>query len=161
LFAGSLVGAASVPLTGLLLVLIFAPGEFAVQWRYADLYFLLLELAFAWCVFAAGLCVFGIPCWWVCHRMGWRSAGAALLLGFLLAFLVAFAINTVPIVLFNSLGTSSFGDSGGDTVLNGRLTNYGWVSSVRGSIAVAWMGGLTALVIWRVAYRRPFFPRKA
>src|SRR5438105_4714193 len=89
LFAGSLVGAVLVVLSIVLPVLIRAPKEFAAQWQPNDAYFLLWEFSVAWCVFAIGLSVVGIPLWWLFHRQGWRSARAALAVGFLATFLAA------------------------------------------------------------------------
>jgi hypothetical protein len=96
LFAGSLVGAALVILSMILPVLILAPKEFAAQWQPNDANFLLLEFLVAWCVFAIGLAIVGVPLWWVCHRQGWRGARAALALGFLATFLASMVTNILP-----------------------------------------------------------------
>ncbi len=152
LFVGSLVGAALVPVLHLGTVLVMAPRELAAQWQAGDVVFLALEFGVAWCVFAIGLFAVGAPAWWALHRARVRSRVAAVTLGFVATFLVSLILSSAPLNFGDS--TSSFGDSGGETISNGRLTTYGWMSAIYGSSQTAVIGAIVALVVWWIAYRR-------
>jgi hypothetical protein len=110
----------------------------------------------AFIVWAVGLVVFGLPLWWLLHRLGLRKWLVAAVIGATLTFLVDFGIGTRAFELIPppSNSTYSAGDSGGSTIIDNRLTPHGWWVAFRGALMLSVGGILVALVIWRIAYRR-------
>ena len=109
----------------------------------------------AFIVVSAGLLVFGAPAWWFLHRLGRRGPLAALLLGATLTFAVVFFAFTYDEV-FPTPSTFYAEDIGGAFVSDGRRTPYGWIQVTVRSTEEGIAGGLTGLLIWRIAYlRRP------
>jgi hypothetical protein len=135
-------------------ILVFARDELLGRWRPGDVNFFALSFGVAWLFFAGGLTIVGVPLWWAFHRMGWRSARAALALGFVATFSVSVVTNTVRLPDPEGAQTS-FGDSGGMVVEEGHITSYGWYRVLWDSTEFALLGAVVGAVIWRLAYKGP------
>jgi hypothetical protein len=107
-------------------------------------------------VWAVGLTIFGIPLWWLLHRLRIRHWWAAGIVGAVLTFLVDFGIETrlFELIWPPSNSTYSATDSGGPTVIANHLTAHGWWVAVQAALMLSVGGVLVALLIWRIAYRR-------
>jgi len=107
-------------------------------------------------VWSVGLTIFGLPFWWLLHRLGWRHWLVAVALGAVLTFLVDFGIETRFLELIPPPANSAYSasDSGGPTVIASHLTLHGWWVTFRAALLLGAEGVLVALVIWRIAYRR-------
>lgn len=107
-------------------------------------------------VWAVGLTVFGLPLWWLLHKLRLRHWLVAAVVGATVTFLVGFGIETRALELIPppSNSTYSAGDAGGPTIIDNTLTPHGWWAAFRGSLMLSAGGILVALAIWRVAYRR-------
>jgi hypothetical protein len=107
-------------------------------------------------VWAVGLIVFGLPIWWLFHKLRLRHWLVAAVMGAATTFVVDFAIETGSLKLVGLLsnGTYSAGDAGGPTIIDSRLTPHGWWVSFQDALMLSAGGILVALVIWRIAYRR-------
>lgn len=110
----------------------------------------------AFIVWAVGLIVFGLPLWWLLHRLGLRKWLVAAVVGATMTFLVDFGIETRAFELIPPPSNSTYfaGDAGGSTIINNRLTPHGWWAAFCGALMLSAGGILVALVIWRIAYRR-------
>jgi hypothetical protein len=97
-----------------------------------------------------GLAIFGIPLWWICHRLGWRSARTALALGFLATFSVSLILNGPQLIFGRSDG--AYGD-GGMSITEG--TPHGLYRSLWESFEFALLGAAVGGLVWRLAYRGP------
>lgn len=93
-----------------------------------------LAFVVALVVWAIGLVAFGLPLWWLFHRNGYRSRRAAGFLGAGTTAVVVFGLE-FPYITFVSPANRA------DLVDLAAL----------GALAV--VGGLVALLIWRIAYR--------
>lgn len=149
LIVGAAVGAVAtnLPVVVMGLLYIGEPGGFQSQ----HIPLLVYMFALAFIVWGVGLILVGVPIWWLLHKKGLRSWWMAVLLGAVAAAVCNFALNlamTLPIE------NASLGDSGGQSMIDGELTAYGWWSLVRGAAAIGVVGALVAAVIWRIAYRR-------
>ena len=144
--AGALTGATIVALPTLVLSLVYDSIE-----RFLTVNFLMVMWTFviALLVWALGLVVVGLPLWWIIHKNGLRRWWAATLCGAIAAFVAGFALSLASTLPFGG----SFGDSGGDTMIDGELTAYGWQSIVLGAAEIGVYGAIVAAVIWRIAYR--------
>ena len=110
--------------------------------------------AMASIIWLIGLVMCGLPFWLWMHKTGRTTWWHAVLLGFGLTFIVAFALNTKFFDLLPASGSSfSAGDSGGPTWIDNHLTLHGWVSALQGSLLFALSGILVALCVWAVAYK--------
>ena len=87
-----------------------------------------IVFAVAFVVWGVGLIVFGLPLWWLFHKLRLRHWLVAAVVGAAMTFLVDFGIETR---LFEFIpppanSTYSASDSGGPTVVANRLTPHGW-----------------------------------
>ncbi len=139
--------------SGILPSLIFERDELLSQWRPSDAQVMAILFAATWIVFAAGLAVFGIPLWWICHRLGRRSARTALALGFLATFLVSLILNGPPLVYGGN--NASYGDGGGMAISEAILAPDGSYRALWDSFEFALLGAAVAGLVWRLAYRGP------
>ena len=105
--------------------------------------------------FGIGLTVLAIPAWWALHRAGRRNWSHALILGVCLSLAVCIVLSLVQFVGPGSDIAYSAWDSGGATVIDGKLTAHGWAERVKGAAWVTIAGAFAALTVWRVAYRGP------
>jgi hypothetical protein len=149
LAAGASVGAVVTNADLLVIGVLYAGEPGGIQSQHIPLVISMFFLAFI--IWGAGLVVVGAPMWWLLHRKGLRSWWIAVLSGAIAAFMGGLALSmalTLPIE------HSSFGDSGGDTMIDGELTAYGWQELFLGAVEVGVVGAIVAAVIWRIAYRR-------
>ena len=142
---GALVGAVATNSPTFVVTLLYIDR---MQSQHIPILFFMLFMAFI--VWVVGLALIGVPIWWLLHRKGLRSWWIAVLFGAIAASIVDFALN---LALTLPIEHSSFGDSGGDTIIDGELTAYGWWGLVRGAVLIGIGGAIVALVIWRIAYR--------
>lgn len=150
LLAGSLLGAALIQLSGFLPAFVFERDQLISQWRPSDAQVMAILFAATWIVFAVGLAIFGIPLWWICHRLGWRSARTALALGFFATFSVSLILNGPQLIFGRSDG--AYGD-GGMSITEG--TPHGLYRSLWESFEFALLGAAVGGLVWRLAYRGP------
>jgi hypothetical protein len=154
---GALVGAVLVLATSLVPAFLYpasAGGLGGAPWERIRNSILLISI-FAFPIFLVGLLVVGAPAWVLAHRFGYRRWYHAMALGGVLTFLTTFSLNTVPYLLPVDPGSGySAGDSGGDTIVNGRLTAHGWSEGGRRSLALALAGAIVGLTVWYTAYWR-------
>jgi hypothetical protein len=117
---------------------------------------ILIVFTVALVVWGAGLVVFGLPLWWLLHKLALRHWLVAAVVGGAVTFLVSFGSATRAFQLIPppSNSTYSAGDAGGPTIIDNRLTPHGWWAAFRGSLMLGAGGILVALIIWRTAYRR-------
>jgi hypothetical protein len=106
-------------------------------------------------IWAIGLATFGLPLWWLLHKLGLRHWLVAVVAGAALTFLVDFGIETRLFELIPPLISSNFSasDSGGPTIIANQLTSHGWRVTFLAALQLSLGGALVALVIWRIAYR--------
>lgn len=152
LLAGSLLGAALIQFSGLFPALVFERDELLREWRPSDAQVLAILFAATWVVFAAGLACVGVPLWWICHRLGWRGARAALALGFLATFLVSLILNGPPLVYG---GDSASYRDGGLTISEAVFPPDGSYRALWDSFEFALLGAAVGGLVWRLAYRGP------
>jgi len=150
LLAGSLLGAALIQLSGFLPAFVFERDQLLTQWRPSDAQVMAILFAATWIVFALALAIFGIPLWWICHRLGWRSARTALALGFLATFSISLTLNGPQLIFGQSDGAY---DDGGMSITEG--TPHGLYSSLWESFEFALLGAAVGGLVWRLAYRGP------
>jgi hypothetical protein len=155
LLVGSFLGAALVQFASFLPVIVFARDEFLQQWSASDAHLMALVFVVTWAVFAVGLSVVGIPLWWMCHRLGWRSARAALALGFLATFSVSLILTLGPL-LASQGGGGFYADRVGLIVAEDQMMSYGLYRALWQSFEFALLGAVVGGVIWRLAYSGPF-----
>lgn len=151
LLVGSLLGAALIQLSGFLPALVFERDEFLSQWRPSDTQVMAILFAATWIVFAASLVVFGIPPWWICHRLGWRGARTALAVGFFATFSVSLTLNGPQLIFGGSEG--AYGARGGMSITEG--TPHGLYPALWESLEFALLGAAVGGLVWRLAYRGP------
>ena len=109
----------------------------------------LLTFVVALVVWALGLAVIGAPLWGLAERAGLRGPHHAIALGFGTTFLAA-----ALLLLVMDGGVVTLRDGGRTLVDQGMRTPWGLWVLVRDSGLFALLGGLVALVVWRIAYRR-------
>ena len=107
--------------------------------------------AFFW---AAGLALVAPVPWALLHHCRWRSWPSAMTLGVVLTFIVTFGMFTHWFGLDVPAGLVAASDSGGRTVIDGRLTAHGWFAGFQLALFCSAAGALVGLVVWRTAYRR-------
>lgn len=114
--------------------------------------FLFYAATFVW---GLGLTLVGGPVWWRLHRRGLRSRWTAVLVGFCLPALVTLLmVAAAPLIQGDTVATTR--DSAGVlTSENGVLTARGWANQIRSSLLLGGVGVIVALVVHRIAYRRP------
>ncbi|MDZ4371497.1 MAG: hypothetical protein U1C74_08780 [Phenylobacterium sp.] len=114
--------------------------------------FFFYAAAFVW---GLGLTLVGAPVWWRLHRRGLRSRWTAALVGFGLPVVVTLLmVAAAPLIQGDTVSTTR--DSTGVlTSENGVLTARGWVNQIRSSLLLGVAGVAVALVVHRIAYRRP------
>jgi hypothetical protein len=105
--------------------------------------------------FVLGMLVLAMPAWWVLHRAGRRTWLDAALLGVGLSLAVCAALSLLQFMGPGSLGPYTAFDAGGATVINGRLTPHGWAERGKGMAWVAFASAVAAVIVWRIAYRKP------
>jgi hypothetical protein len=103
-----------------------------------------------WLVF---ITVFGGPVWLLLHKLALRSWFAAVISGAIISFIVTLAMQTGMFTGRASSGWSYYG-SGGEQWSGGVMTPFGWKIALIGSADFALIGGIVALVIWAVGYRK-------
>src|SRR5262245_11435366 len=153
LAAGAVVGSLGTVAPTLLvgLLCIGEPGGFRSQ-HVGLLVFMLVAAFIVWTV---GLVLVGVPIWWLFHRKGRRSRWTAVAVGAVVTFLLNLGLDAGSSVLMQlDSGSYSASDSGGQTIINDHLTAHGWWNAIQGSILLAIVGVIVALVVWQIAYRR-------
>jgi len=130
--AGAVIGALGVAIVVLLLATI-ATGVV----NASDLIVAILIFVVALTGWSLGLFLFGLPLWWLFHRNGWRGRRVAMLLG---------AFTTLVVVLLLEMSGGILAVTTGNTAA-GHLMPLVWAG------AMALLGAIVALVIWRIAYR--------
>ncbi|MEO1280585.1 MAG: hypothetical protein AAFV69_02500, partial [Pseudomonadota bacterium] len=77
-------------------------------------------------------------------------------IGVLAGYLVPFLVMIIMLTGFFTGNSSytTYRQGGVDIVIDGRLTVAGWWSALHSAVMMGVIGGLVALVIWRIAYRR-------
>lgn len=105
----------------------------------------------AFMIFLLALCLFGGPVWIVLHRKRWTHWICALSAGFLIPFVINFAMQTS--FLTGSSPYTSFYANGGDQVLEGRLTSFGWKMAFLSSLYYAVVGTALSMSIWFINYK--------
>ena len=144
LFSGAVIGAAAV--AGLYLCSLVRGGPSPDTHVFAPFVAFVFMLAFAgW---AVGLIVLAAPLWWVLHKAGARSWQAAVIFGAIAAFL-------------GHVGLEAFGLRAITPAIDGLFSgdhslapSASW-GAYRARLAFAIIGAIIALVVWRIAYRRP------
>lgn len=113
-------------------------------------------MAIAATFFAFGLIFIASPAWVFLHSSGRTHPKHAILLGLTTCLVVSLGFSlSAP----QDIGT--FAIDGRALILDGRRTLYGWFIILKDAILFANLGGMVALVIWRVAYRRAITPPPA
>lgn len=100
-------------------------------------------------IFAFGLVFIASPAWVYLHSKGRTHPKHALLLGLTTCFVVSLG---VALTASHNMGV--FTVDGRALILDSRRTFYGWLIVLKDAVLFANLGGMVALVIWRVAYRR-------
>jgi hypothetical protein len=117
--------------------------------RYPDLQLLIsvpVLWLFAFGVFLMGFIILGVPSWIAAHLLGWTRWHDAVLIGALLASISEF--------LFTFPSGNASGSSGGvDLIVNGYLTQAGWLNAVGIAAIMAGAGAAAGFVIWWWVYR--------
>ena len=103
---------------------------------------------------AVGLALVAPVPWVLLHHRRWRGWPSAMTLGVVLTFIVTFGMFTHWFGLDVPAGLVAASDSGGRTVIDGRLTPHGWFAGLQLALACSAAGALVGLVVWRTAYRR-------
>ena len=130
--AGALIGALGVAIVVLLLA---TAGAETVN--LSDLIVSILIFVVALVGWSLGLFLVGLPLWWLFHRTGRRSWRVAMLLGAFTTFVIVLLLERSGGILAVATGASDSGD----------LISFVWIG------AMAVLGAVVALVIWRIAYR--------
>jgi hypothetical protein len=121
------------------------------------------DLAIAWRYFKAAISmwlvailVFGTPPWILLHGSGYRTPIMSAVAGAALAFIVSLGLTTQGFGLRPHAKTEDYSawDSHGAIVQHYQVTAHGWDVASRKSALAGLLGGIVALVMWRVAYRR-------
>jgi hypothetical protein len=99
-----------------------------------------------------GLVFIGGPVWMLLHGVTQRSPVTAVLVGGILSFGTVFA-NRTGLFTGNS-DLRSYSTGGRDIVIEGKLTNAGWINALELSVMVGIIGVIVAFTLWRVSYRR-------
>lgn len=107
-------------------------------------------------IFAFGLIFVASPAWVYLHSSGRTHPKHALQLGLATCFVVSLGVS-----LTASLDMGLFAVDGRALILDGKRTVYGWFVLLKDAVLFANLGGMVALVIWRVAYRRVVTPPPA
>ncbi len=107
-----------------------------------------LVMVVATIIFAFGLVLFGAPAWVALHSGGRTSPKHALLLGLGTCFAAGLCLSLMP-----AGGMLTLIEDGRAIILDGRRTFYGWFIALKDAVLLANLGGMVALVVWRVAYR--------
>jgi len=151
---GAIAGATITFSGGMIFVIVVAvlTGK-SVPWDQFFVGLDILIIAAILVVYLIGLFVIAAPIWWLLHRHGLRSPRHAFALGAIAAFCVRFAMDAIPALMFAPIGGYQAGDSGGDTIVNGKTTLHGWIEIFQASVIAAAVAAIVALVIWRIAYR--------
>jgi hypothetical protein len=114
--------------------------------------FFFYAAAFVW---GLGLTLLGAPVWWRLHRLGLRSRWTAALVGFCLPVAVTLLLVALTPLIQGDTVSSTRDSAGVLTSENGVLTARGWVNQIRSSVLLGSVGVVVALVVHRIAYRRP------
>lgn len=107
-------------------------------------------------IFAFGLVFIASPAWVYLHSSGRTHPKHAFLLGLTTSFLVSLGVS---IAAYQNIGM--FAVDGRAVILDGKRTVYGWLILLKDAVLFANLGGMVALVIWRIAYRRGITPPPA
>jgi len=105
----------------------------------------------AFIVWLIALCVFGGPIWAVLHmqrRTNWYFALSA---GFIVPFIVILVTGTGYFT--GNSGYTTFYANGGDQVIDGKLTPFGWKMALFTAFEYAGVGTVISLTIWWMNYR--------
>lgn len=99
--------------------------------------------------YAIGLLILAAPAWWLLRRHGLQGHLHAIMLGVLLS--------TVTYIVVaewfrRSQGKLVYGPAPFSRHLRSGLAS--WSTAVEGAVWIAIVGGVTGLMIWRIAYRR-------
>ena len=100
-------------------------------------------------VWFVGLHTVGMVVWAALERRGLRSPSHALLAGLMTTF-----VSAVLLRLLLSMPVSLYHEAGRTWIENGIRTPYGWFMLIKDSVLLALVGGVVAVVVWRIAYRR-------
>ncbi|ATQ41400.1 hypothetical protein CSW64_02710 [Caulobacter mirabilis] len=110
-------------------------------------------------VWGVGL-VLATPGWFLLHRLGVRSRFVAAVYGATLAFAAVLGVLTGGFDLIPPEPGSSYSASayGIPTVIDDRLTPYGWFDAARTSSVIALVAAIVGWVVAHVAYSPPKEP---
>lgn len=104
----------------------------------------------AYVIWLIALCLFGGPIWAVLHmkkRTNWYFALSA---GFIIPFIIILSEGTGYFT--GNSGYTSFYANGGDQVIDGRLTPFGWRMAFLTALEYAGVGIVISLAIWWINY---------
>gem|GEM_PF-6802229 len=108
-------------------------------------------LTFAFVIWLFAICLFGVPVWAILHKKKYTYWVCPLLAGFLIPFIIVFAMQTG--FFTGRSGYTSYYANGGDQVIEGRLTAFGWKMAFLMALQYATIGSLIALAIWFINYK--------
>ncbi|MEO1662986.1 MAG: hypothetical protein AAFR51_18540 [Pseudomonadota bacterium] len=109
-------------------------------------------LVFGTFVWFLCLGIFGGPVWIFLHLSGGRYWWIAALTGFVVPFCVLIIQGTG--FFTGRSGSTTLRRGGVDIVIDGHLTQAGWIDAIQTSVVFGALGGIVATVIWRIAYRK-------
>jgi hypothetical protein len=135
-------------------------GLDAARWEWIVSTIIIVSVG-SFFLFSTGLLVVGAPAWWLIHRAGYRNWPHLLMLGVALSIAFSFALEA----LSSSLPTpdESYRLAQSEYLLtHGRASAVVklqpearvWSEMIVEAALTAIAGGLVALVVWRMAYRR-------
>ena len=102
-------------------------------------------------VWLFGICFFGGPVWFFLHKKKRTTLVYAALAGFVIPFVITLAMQTG--FFTGSSGFTSYYANGGDQVIAGRLTSFGWKMAFVMASQYACIGAVISAVIWSINYK--------
>ncbi|WP_427454509.1 hypothetical protein [Litorimonas sp. WD9-15] len=105
----------------------------------------------AFIVWLCGICFFGGPVWFLLHKKKRTHLVHAAFAGFVIPFLIILAMQTS--FFTGSSGFTSYYANGGDQVIAGRLTPFGWKMAFVMAFEYACIGAVISSIIWFINYK--------
>jgi len=105
----------------------------------------------AFIVWLGGICLFGGPVWFLLHKKNRTNLLYAAFAGFVIPFVIILAMQTG--LFTGSSGYTSYYANGGDQVIAGRLTPFGWKMAFVMACEYASIGAVISSVIWFINYK--------